>query len=386
MSDTMLQRFNDALRNLPPPGTGCHAALLGAANYGVMAGLSDADILAALRAAIKPGKRLVQDKEISEAIAKARQELRASPAWTGRVTPRAGQKPPPPPPLPLPMDAEAVAARQGLLVEAGGGPFDPLADPARAAAGSNPPWPEWALPSPRGDAVTFLQSLYGADDLLYIGPDCARREDQAKYIKPAAEWMKFFSERQADRTDPAKLGRAFPFICCNPLTGEPNESGSRRSDSNVASFRFAVLEHDTLPLDQQVALIRALELPIVAMTFSGGKSVHAILDVAAYCGEVITTQERWRQIVKEALFETCLKPYEFDMSTSNPARLSRLPGVIRAGGKTQGTPGKGGVLPSVPLPSLTQSNPEPPPPTAPENPPPAERWQCLLYINRRAGA
>ncbi|HQL86526.1 MAG TPA: hypothetical protein PLH67_02780 [Lentisphaeria bacterium] len=379
-----LQRFNDALHNLPTPGTGCHAALLGAANYGVMAGLSDADILAELRAAIKPGTRQVQDKEISEAVAKARQELRAAPAWTGQVTPRAGQKPPTTATATaqLPMDASAVAARQARLIEAGGGPFDPLADPARAAAGSNPPWPEWEAMSPRGDVLTFLQSLYNDDDLLYIGPDAARREDQANYIKPAAEWVEFFRAQQAEGTDPAKLGRAFPFICCNPLTGEPNESGSRRSDSNVVAFRFAVLEHDILPLDQQIALIRALELPIVAMTFSGGKSVHALLDVAAYCGEVITTHERWRQVVKEALFETCLKPYEFDTSTSNPSRFSRLPGVIRAEDGARGR----GVRPSVPLPSLTQSSPEPPPPTAPENPPPAERWQRLLYINGRAWA
>ena len=102
-----LQRFNDALHNLPTPGTGCHAALLGAANYGVMAGLADAEILAALRRAIKRGTRPVPDRELAEAVAKARKDHLAAPAWTGRVTPRAGHPAPAPAPArpPLPMDA-----------------------------------------------------------------------------------------------------------------------------------------------------------------------------------------------------------------------------------------------------------------------------------------
>jgi len=268
------------------------------------------------------------------------------------------------------MDAAAVAARQARLIEAAGGPYDPLADPARAAAGSNPPWPEWEAMSPRGDVLTFLQSLYNDDDLLYIGPDAARREDQANYIKPAAEWVEFFRAQQAEGTDPAKLGRAFPFICCNPLTGEPNESGSRRSDSNVVAFRFAVLEHDILPLDQQIALIRALELPIASLVFSGGKSIHALLDVAAYCGEIVGSLDQWRHVVG-GLFEV-LKLYDFDTQNCNPSRLTRLPGVIRP-------PATTAARPSIPMSALALTGPKPPPPPAPP------KWQRLLFV-RKGGA
>ena len=101
MNDIMLQRFEDACHTLPAPGDGCHAAILGAANYGVLAGLADAEILAALRIAIKPGARRVPDREIQDAIAKARRDRPATPAWTGRVTPRAGQSAPARPPLPM---------------------------------------------------------------------------------------------------------------------------------------------------------------------------------------------------------------------------------------------------------------------------------------------
>jgi len=277
------------------------------------------------------------------------------------------------------MDAAAVAARQARLIEAAGGPYDPLADPARAAEGSNPPWPEWAL-SPAGDAVTFLSAMYDPSDLLYIGTLGGGRELQPKFIRPAAEWIEFFSARLADGGDPAELGRCFPFVCANPLTGQAAESGSFRCDAAVAAFRYVLLEHDTLELNRQMPLLRGLELPLASLVFSGGRSVHALLDMAAYCGEIVGSLDQWRHVVG-GLFEV-LKLYGFDTQNCNPSRLTRLPGVIRAEDGARGR----GVRPSVPLPSLTQSSPEPPPPTAPENPPPAERWQRLLYINGRAWA
>jgi len=314
----------------------------------------------------------VPDKELQDAIDKARKDHLAAPAWTGRVTPRAGHPAPAPAPArpPLPMDAAAVAARQARLIEAGGGEFDPLADPARAAEGSNPPWPEWAL-SPAGDTVTSLSAMYDPSDLLYIGTLGGRRELQPKFIRPAAEWIEFFSARLADGGDPAKLGRCFPFICCNPLTGQAAESGSFRCDAAVAAFRYVVLEHDTLELNRQMPLLRGLELPLASLVFSGGRSVHALLDMAAYCGEIVGSLDQWRHVVG-GLFEV-LKLYGFDTQNCNPSRLTRLPGVIRP-------PATTAARPSIPMSALALTGPKPPPPPAPP------KWQRLLFVRKGARA
>lgn len=69
------KRYRKALANIPAPGTGCHPALLGVANYAVMAGRTDDEALAEIRAAIPSGTRDVPDNEILEAIDRARRDL-----------------------------------------------------------------------------------------------------------------------------------------------------------------------------------------------------------------------------------------------------------------------------------------------------------------------
>ncbi len=71
---TLFDRYQDHLASLPSPGgNGCHGALLGAANLGIMAGRSLEQIFADLRAAVPQGKRIVTDREITDAVNRAAQ-------------------------------------------------------------------------------------------------------------------------------------------------------------------------------------------------------------------------------------------------------------------------------------------------------------------------
>lgn len=72
MTILALDRFNDVLSSLPPPGMGdgCNLRILGAANYGVFAGLEPDEIFRRIREAIPAGRRRVSDGEIIRAVEK----------------------------------------------------------------------------------------------------------------------------------------------------------------------------------------------------------------------------------------------------------------------------------------------------------------------------
>ena len=87
------------------------------------------------------------------------------------------------------------------------------------------------------------------------------------------------------------------------------------------------MESDTLPLGQQLALIRQMPLPCAAIVYSGGKSVHAIVHVDA------ATQKEYYERVAH-MYDICNKNgFKVDEQNKNPSRLSRMPGVKRNGKK-----------------------------------------------------
>ena len=57
--------------------------------------------------------------------------------------------------------------------------------------------------------------------------------------------------------------------------------GSGVKNENVTRFQYALVESDTLSIAEQDAIYRKLELPIAALVYSGGKSLHAIVRVDA---------------------------------------------------------------------------------------------------------
>ena len=115
--------------------------------------------------------------------------------------------------------------------------------------------------------------------------------------------------------------KAGAWVRFNPLDGHGVK------DSNVTDYRYTLVESDDTSPEEQIAIIKQLELPVAAMVFSGKKSVHAIVHIDAY------TETEYRKRV-DKLYEVCGKNgLRVDVKTRNPSRLSRLPGVIRDGHK-----------------------------------------------------
>ena len=111
------------------------------------------------------------------------------------------------------------------------------------------------------------------------------------------------------------------WICFNPV------DGTGRKDANVTSYRYALVECDNMEPGKQLAAIHQMELPCAALVYSGGKSIHAIVRVNA------PDYAEYRKRV-DYLYATCQKNgLTLDQQNRNPSRLSRMPGILRAGQK-----------------------------------------------------
>ena len=171
------------------------------------------------------------------------------------------------------------------------------------------------------DAILLLETLYRPDDLLWIGD---RYQDGivGDTIRTVVEWITHFRNG----------GKTAPHIIVNPLSGTPTmkkkgDGETLRGDANISAYRFCMAEFDILNREDQLRFWSAVKLPVVALIDSGGKSIHAWLDVQKLAQ--VATPEQWQSEIKLRLFDSILTPLGIDGACSNPARLSRLPGHHR---------------------------------------------------------
>lgn len=306
--ETYLERYKKRLATIPAPGgNGCHIALLGCANLGVMAGLKPEKIHEDLRRGIPQGKRHVTDSEIAAAIEKALRDHQKDVLLPTGEFYRPYR---PPKPEPAVKDPSAVVKK---LIEQ-----SKIRDDADV----------WELSpvrldcDPSLDAIEFLISVFDVDDLIFIG----ERQDTGevgKTIRPVGDWIEFF----------ANGGENAPFICVNPLTGKPaqKKDGSGitfRGDANVSTFKYCIAEFDNLSREDQLNFWTSVKLPVTCLVDSGGKSIHAWIDVQKLAK--ITSLDSWNREIKGRLYESALTCLGVDSACSNPARLARLPGHRRA--------------------------------------------------------
>ena len=105
------------------------------------------------------------------------------------------------------------------------------------------------------------------------------------------------------------------WLRMNPMDGQGV------ADLNVMAFRFALIECDGIPFELQMPLLAKLPLPIAAILSSGGRSLHAWVKIDA------ANADEFRRDVSRML--ALLAKFGVDTKNKNPARMSRLPGVVR---------------------------------------------------------
>lgn len=327
------QRYIQALKDIPPPGSGCHPKLLGVASLGIMAEHSDFTILNEIRAHIPAGTREVTDDEIQEAIDRAHQDTAPFTVSSEPIF-----IPPKTPPDRFSTIANALKnpeygkAFQAHMIDLGGGELDPEgSDVYEKSPVRFKEFRERLLFA--ADILTLLENLYRPDDVLFIGNYYNVKQSS---VKTVSEWLELFQEIFKERANLQLLLKGitekYPHIIPNPLTGEPgtvkgSDKQTLRGDNCVKSYRYIVAEFDDLPMPKQGAVLRGLcsiDWKIAALIHSGGKSCHAWLTV----DREITNADEWAFHVKGRLFPM-LAALGVDRACSNPSRLSRLPGAYR---------------------------------------------------------
>jgi hypothetical protein len=286
-----VERYYTALRNMPPSGGGgCHAALLGIANLGRLAGFSREQVAPDLAAHVH-GTRKITDAEIWAAVNKGFDSLSTN---SSHLNTRAA----------APRPAVDGAKLLDAIVKRGAA-FDESElwekSPVRID------WP------PECDGIEVLRRLYRPEHHLFIG---TRFDSGAGHVLPVSEWITRFER-----------GISIPeHIVPNPLCGKlgPTKDGkpSYRADSCVTQFRLATGEFDTMPREKQLHFWAGVPLPIVVLIDSGGKSIHGWIRINA-----INANE-WAQRVEGRLF-SLLTAVGVDGSCKNESRLSRMPGHFR---------------------------------------------------------
>lgn len=112
------------------------------------------------------------------------------------------------------------------------------------------------------------------------------------------------------------------WIRFNPVDG----NGVR--DKNITDYRYALVEADNMPVDEQFKKIIDLKLPCAAIVYSGKRSLHAIVRIDAKDYDEYRTRVKWLYgVLKE-------QGLNVDENNKNPSRLSRMPGLER-GEKSQ---------------------------------------------------
>lgn len=114
----------------------------------------------------------------------------------------------------------------------------------------------------------------------------------------------------------SRLSEAFEFYSVNALA-----KGTKREDSNVTTYRNFLVEMDSVPLEEQIAIQHKIDLPHSLKVFSGKKSYHFVISLET----ALESESEYR-----AWATALLKAVPFaDKANKNPSRLTRMPGHLR---------------------------------------------------------
>lgn len=184
--------------------------------------------------------------------------------------------------------------------------------------------------NPTQELITYLETLYEKDDFVGYVTNDVWQDGEGRWVPAKGVFTRTAGELISSlRKHPDDMGATIgdwkpevgAWIRFNPVDGEGVKN------DNITRFKFALVESDTMPVSDQDAVYRKLELPIACLVHSGGKSLHAIVRVDA---EDYSEYRKRVEFLYDFLEKNGLR---VDKQNRNPSRLSRMPGVTRNGNR-----------------------------------------------------
>lgn len=182
--------------------------------------------------------------------------------------------------------------------------------------------------TPTKQLIKYLETLFELNDKVGYVTNDVWQDGEGKWMPSKGVFDRTAEKLIASlKKHPDDLGATIgdwkeecgAWIRFNPVDGHGVKN------ENITRFTYALVESDDMPISEQDAIYRKLELPIATLTHSAGKSLHAIVRVDA------NDYEEYRKRV-DFLYDFLEKNgLKVDKQNRNPSRLSRMPGVTRNG-------------------------------------------------------
>lgn len=175
----------------------------------------------------------------------------------------------------------------------------------------------------------FINKMHSPEDEICIIRHAKYDEERGKWIPANGGVSTSVTELNRRLEDAETLAdviggeytaAAGCWMRVNPMTMFGN------SDEDVAKYKYALIESDDMPKDEQKRImLEELRLPCAALIDSAGKSIHAHVKVDAH------NLDEFRERVRY-LYKICANyGLILDENNKNPSRMSRLPGAERNG-------------------------------------------------------
>ena len=176
------------------------------------------------------------------------------------------------------------------------------------------------------ELLEFIRAVFRPGEYIGVVTNNVWQDDSGKWHPKGRSVLKYddiIAGLESDLDIGFTIGtpneEAGAYIVINPV----DRAGAK--DENVTAYRHVLVEADDGELWEQEQKLRNSQLPITCMTYSGGKSIHALVEVNA------ENPQEYRQRA-EKIYDFLEKSgLKVDRQNINPSRLSRMPGVMRKG-------------------------------------------------------
>ncbi|RYD82163.1 MAG: hypothetical protein EOP84_09855 [Verrucomicrobiaceae bacterium] len=177
---------------------------------------------------------------------------------------------------------------------------------------------------PQAQTLLFIQRIFAPSDYINVVTrfQAATVDGKQKCMprgsgttRSASLWQDLIAK------DGIPQSEAGAWVRMNPV-GSGTGQGGAITDNDIQRHLHVLLECDDVELEKQASLLANLALPIVSITESGSRSLHALVRVA--CSDAVEFAQLTDELSKR------LRVLGVDTTNRNPSRLTRLPGAMRS--------------------------------------------------------